>query len=213
MKFSDTCWEFSLAVYNEILKLPFILELAKGSLSLERFNFYIRQDAIYLKEFGRALAVTASKVEDKKHADTFSEFARTAVVVEQELHNSFLEDAAANPSPSCLLYTSYMLKQTALEPAQIGVAAVLPCFWVYREVGDHILTHGNRENNPYQRWINTYGGEEYAAQVDAAIAIFNELAENSAESLKKKMLETYMTSTKMEWLFWNSAYNMEKWSI
>jgi thiaminase/transcriptional activator TenA len=213
MKFSDTCWEFSLAVYDEILKLPFILELEKGSLSNERFNFYIRQDAIYLKEFGRALAVIASKAEDKKHADAFLEFARTAVAVEQELHNSFLADAAANPSPSCLLYTSYMLKQAALEPPQIGVAAVLPCFWVYREVGDHILARGNRENNPYQRWINTYGGEEYAAQVDIAISIFNELAENSAENLKNKMLETYMMSTKMEWLFWDSAYNMEKWSI
>jgi thiaminase/transcriptional activator TenA len=213
MKFSDTCWEFSLPVYNEILKLPFILELIKGSLSKERFNFYIRQDAVYLKEFCRALEIISSKLEDKKHADAFAEFTRAAIAVEQELHNSFLEAAAANPSPSCLLYTSYILKQAALEPARIGVAAVLPCFWVYREVGNHILAHEIKENNPYQRWINTYGGEEYAAQVDLAVSIYDELANNTAEDQKKKMLETYTLSTKMEWLFWNSAYNMEKWSI
>jgi thiaminase/transcriptional activator TenA len=213
MKFSDICWKSSLPVYNEILKLPFILELMQGNLSQERFNFYIQQDAIYLKEFCQALIIISSKSEDKKHAEVFSEFERSAVAVEQELHNSFLEGASPDPSPSCLLYTSYMLKQAALEPVQIGVAAVLPCFWVYREAGNHILAHGNKVNNPYQRWINTYGGDEYSAQVDLAVSVFNELAYDSAESLKKKMLETYMLSTKMEWLFWNSAYNMEKWSI
>ena len=50
------------------------------------------------------------------------------------------------------------------------MAAVLPCYWIYREVGRELLRRGSPEPL-YQRWIDTYGGDEFDRVVEEAIAL------------------------------------------
>ncbi|MGH6943110.1 MAG: thiaminase II, partial [Geminicoccaceae bacterium] len=61
MSFSKHAWQRVAPVYGSILALPFNYELAAGTLSRERFVFYMLQDAQYLTYFARALAVTAAR--------------------------------------------------------------------------------------------------------------------------------------------------------
>ena len=92
-------------------------------------------------------------------------------------------------------------------------AAVLPCFWIYKEVGDYILAHQTKENNPYQTWIDMYAGDEFAKSVERAIRICDELAEKCTEEQQNAMTEAFITCSKMEWMFWDSAYQLEQWKI
>lgn len=117
------------------------------------------------------------------------------------------------PSPVCLLYTSYLWRQLANAPIEVSVAAVLPCFWIYKAVGDYILANQTNEENPYQTWINTYGGDDFSRSVSRAIEICDELAESCTESRQKEMLEAFVVCSKMEYLFWDSAHNLEQWKI
>ena len=117
------------------------------------------------------------------------------------------------PSPACLLYTSYLWRQLANAPIEVSVAAVLPCFWIYKAVGDYILANQTNEENPYQTWINTYGGDDFSRSVSRAIEICDELAESCTESRQKEMLEAFVVCSKMEYLFWDSAHNLEQWKI
>ena len=117
------------------------------------------------------------------------------------------------PSPACLLYTSYLWRQLAIAPIEVSVAAVLPCFWIYKAVGDYILANQTNEENPYQTWINTYGGDDFSRSVSRAIEICDELAESCTESRQKEMLEAFVVCSKMEYLFWDSAHNLEQWKI
>jgi thiaminase/transcriptional activator TenA len=84
---------------------------------------------------------------------------------------------------------------------------------VYKAVGDYIIAQQPVANNPYQAWIDTYSGEEFGLAVQAAIDIYDNLAEHSSQAERDKMLDRFVMCSKMEWMFWNSAYKQEKWLV
>lgn len=202
-------------IFNEITSHPFITELMNGTLPREKFLFYLAQDALYLTDYGRALAGIAAKTKKTAHTAAFLSFAKDAMEVEKELHKSFLGslDALPQMSPANLLYTSYLLRQLSYESTAVAVATVLPCFWIYKAVGDYIALGKVAQNNPYQIWINTYGGEEFGAAADLAMTIGDELAESATAEERKEMTEAFVMCSKLEWMFWDSAYKTEEWAV
>lgn len=217
MEWSKKAWHAMLPVLERIVASPFIQELMSGKLDKEKFAFYIQQDALYLADYGKVLTGIASKLENPAHTASFIGFANDSIAVEKALHETFIHQIEAKDriqaSPSCLLYTSYLMRQFANAPIEVAVAAVLPCFWIYKEVGDYILTHQTKESNPYQSWIDTYGGEDFAKAVKTAISITDELAKACTEKQQQTMLDSFVICSKMEYLFWESAYKQEKWSV
>lgn len=215
MTWSASAWADALGAYNKILEQPFLRELLDGSLPRAKFMFYLRQDALYLAEFGRALAMVAGRLDDLEDSEAFLGFAHDTMLVERALHESYLGSEARSElaaSPSCLLYTSYVHRQMS-GPVEVAMASVLPCFWVYKEVGDYLLGQPAVAANPYQAWIDTYGGEEYAAAVRKCIAICDKAAAKASPDVRRAMTEVYVMGTKMEWMFWDSAYRMEGWPL
>jgi thiaminase (transcriptional activator TenA) len=215
MKWSEQTWQATEPIYNKILELPFLHELMDGSLPSGKFYFYLQQDVIYLSEYGKILAGIASKLDKKEHRNAFLNFADNTIAVELALHASYLKNASPvfyqGPSPSCLLYTGFLSKQLLCYPIETALAAVLPCFWIYQKVGDYIVGHQTKGNNPYQSWIDTYGSEEFADKVKKAITICDEASENSAQ--KEEMTKAFLYASKMEWMFWDSAYRIETWPV
>jgi thiaminase/transcriptional activator TenA len=212
---SAKAWRAIGPVFGKILALPFLDELAKGSLSRERFLFYVAQDALYLEDFGRVLAGLAMKLPKPGHGASFLGFASEAMAVEAELHRSYLGDKPDRPaaSPTCLLYVSCLHRLLAIAPLETALAAVLPCFWIYKETGDYILSQGQVIGNPYQPWIDTYGGEAYAKSVSSALAIADELASRATEELRAQMTEAFVLCSRLEWMFWDSAWRLEEWPV
>lgn len=216
MKWSQQVWDASKPIFDKILKLAFVEELMSGTLPKEKFMFYIQQDALYLADYGRILAAIGARLKKVDHTEAFIHFAGDSVNVEKALHESFLKDSTLEkpePSPSCLLYTSYLYKQLADSPVAVALAAVLPCFWIYKEVGDYILQHQVKDGNPYQDWIDTYSGEDFDKSVQLAISICDEIAEACTEEQRQAMTQAYVMCSRFEWMFWDSAYRMEKWNI
>lgn len=216
MKFTKSLWEEIKPVYKEILDLPFNRELTAGTLDREIFSFYIKQDALYLADFSRALAIAGTKSTSPDELKDFLEFATGAIVVERSLHDSFLEryqtHVDVGKSPACFSYTNFLLATTAVEEYPVIVAALLPCFWIYREVGLHIHERAT-DQNPYQDWIDTYAGEEFSKSVDRAIEITEEAAGKASEATHKRMVKAFVDSTRLEWMFWDSAYRTEEWPV
>ena len=200
--------------------MPFNVELAAGSLPLTVFRHYIVQDAKYLIGFGQALAVAAGKADDPDQIVQLAGAAREAVVVERALHEDYFgrfgldvtEVSSTPQSPACHHYTSFLLATAFREPLPVIAAAVLPCFWVYREVGHHI-TGVAMSDNPYRAWIDTYAGEDFADAVDAMIATTDALAETASASQRTAMHAAFTRAMQLEWMFWDSAYRGEAWAI
>lgn len=215
MNWSEKAWNASESIYNNILGLPFLKELMNGTLHREKFYFYLQQDAIYLSGYSKILAGISTKLTDVKQREAFLSFSSTTMVVESALHESYLKDAPKplykGPSPTCLLYIGFLSKQFLFYAVETALAAVLPCFWIYQKVGDYILTHQTKNNNPYQNWIDIYGSPEFAQDTKKAISICDVAAEKL--SSQDEMTEAFLYASKMEWMFWNSAYHMEKWPV
>lgn len=213
-KWSENAWKAAEGIYNSILQQAFIKELADGSLAEEKFLFYLGQDAHYLNTYCRSLAHVASRLKRNEDVEAFLRFASDGIFVERALHESFLKGKVLPPmSPTCKLYTS-VEEASALDTVSVEAAALLPCFWVYQRVGEHILqTATNLDSNPYARWIETYGDETFAQSTRKAIEICDRLAEEASEEERRRMTEIFITCTRLEWMFWDSAYALEQWKI
>lgn len=206
------------SIFDKITVHPFISELMNGTLPETTFEFYIQQDALYLADFGKILAGIASKLHNPADIQAYLGFATGTIVVEEALHEMFLnlfktEGKVVEKSPTCLLYTGFLHEQLTTQPIEVALAAVLPCFWIYKEVGDYILANQTTKENPYQSWIDTYGGEDFAASVTKAIAITDVMAMNTTPAIQQKMTRAFVKASQLEWMFWDSAYTQESWKI
>jgi thiaminase/transcriptional activator TenA len=219
-QFSRDAWQRILSIYHAILEMPFNWELGEGTLAIERFRHYMIQDAHYLDGFARALALASAKGLNADHVVHLAGAAQAAIIVERSLHAQYFQTfgitpddfAAVEPSPVCEHYVSYLLRIAALEPFEVTLAALLPCFWVYREVGRHIHARAARPN-PYQAWIDTYAGEEFEQAVDAMIELTDSVAEMASESRLEGMHHAFRRAIQLEWMFWESAFRLSTWPI
>lgn len=213
VKWSEQAWQAALPVYQAILELPFVKELTAGTLPHDKFVFYLGQDALYIENYCRVLAHIASRVPTIEMTKAFLDFAADGVAVEQAMHQVFLanEQKAKEMTPSCLLYCSLQNAQQSSDVA-IEAASILPCFWVYLMVGKQIAAVA-KTDNPYHQWIATYSDPAFEKSNDLAIALCDQLAENASEDVRRQMTDIFVKCTKMEWLFWHSAYNKEQWPV
>ncbi len=215
MTWSEQTWNAIEPIYDSILNMSFIRELANGSLPKEKFQFYMAQDSIYLEHFGRALSLIASKARNIDDALAFNSFAQGAIVAENALHSSYFVDFGVNDrgvaEPACHHYIHYLKSMVAFESAEIGMAAVLPCFWIYKKVGDYIYQNQNAKNNPYKKWIDMYAGEEFGESVNSAISICDKAAANTTGEIRSLMTEAFITASRLEYDFWDGAYELRRW--
>src|SRR5437773_10584411 len=151
MRFTADLWRSIEPVYAAILGHPFVAGLTDGSLPRPSFQFYAVQDALYLREFARALSLTAARAPRDEWIIMFNEHAAGSLKVERALHESFFKEfgltpdaVAATPmAPTCLAYTSYLLAVGYGAPYHEAMAAVLPCYWIYWEVGRQLERVGS----------------------------------------------------------------------
>lgn len=219
-RFSTEAWDHNATLYAAIRDMRFNVDLKTGQLDLERFRHYVVQDAHYLIGFGQALALAAAKADEPELLEQFSRAATEAVVVERSLHADYFRRFGIDPAavaatpmtPVCHHYVTFLLASGYREPLAVHAAALLPCFWVYREVGHHILASAAAQN-PYQPWIDTYSGEEFASAVDAMIAATDALADRAGPALHPAMHAAFTRAMQLEWMFWDSADRLAAWPI
>ncbi|WP_025763749.1 thiaminase II [Dyadobacter tibetensis] len=216
MKFTDSLWEENTPIFDKIIAHPFIQELKDGSLKTDQFTFYIYQDSLYLHQFSKALAVTGTKTQEADSLLAFLGFAQNAILVERALHDTYFKEYAINRtdgmSPTAFSYTQYLLATANYSSYAISVAALLPCFWIYQRVGNYIVGE-SAGNNPYQSWIDTYSGEEFAQAVTRMLGLCENLGQQASPEERKEMQVAFTRACQLEYMFWDSAYKMEKWPV
>jgi thiaminase (transcriptional activator TenA) len=217
MRFTDELRAGIAPIYESILAHPFLQELTDGSLSRESFVFYMKQDALYLQDFSRALAIAGARSTNADDMQAFYSFASSVIVVERALHEGYFKEFGATlevePAPACFAYTQFLIATASAGSYAEAVAALLPCFWIYRDVGNDIYrrAEGGLASNPYARWIETYAGEDFDASVTRAIAITESVAQSASAEDRACMVRAFERSARLEWMFWDSAYRLEAW--
>jgi len=218
--FTGELWQGSAGIYEAILAHPFLDGLADGSLPNKAFAYYVIQDSLYLRQYGHTLAAIASRAPDAHATEMFARHFIGVVAVEQQLHDSLLSDLGIDPAivegaemaPTTLAFTSYLLATTRGGSYAEGVGAVLPCYWIYWEVGKELLRRGSPDPR-FQRWIDTYSGEDYGEYVREVLDLTNRLAVDLSADERARLHRNFRTASRYEWMFWDMGYRMERWPL
>ena len=188
---------------------------------MERFSYFILQDYVYLLDFAQVLCLGGAKSSDLQTLEMFCHHALGAVEVERSFHATFaknlglsraqLEHVAKGPATQA--YINHL--QSTARGGTLGetVAAVLPCYWIYGEVGRRL--YKNRPNRPkiYRQWIEMYASSEFWQLVREQIHLIDHLGAAASRSEKQCMADNFILSCRYEWLFWEQAYRQEKWPV
>ncbi len=174
----------------------------------------------YLREYARALSLAGVRSRDEGALVMFCEHSAGAIAVERSLHESFLEDLGVardeaeetEASPTTLAYTSFLLRTAALGDYPEVLGAVLPCYWIYREIGKALIERGS-PNPRYQKWIDTYGGEEFGSLVEAVLDLTDGACKDLNLSQKTRVTKAFVITARYEWMFWDAAWRLEGWPV
>jgi len=220
MSFTQELWRSIEPIYAAILRHPFVGGLTDGSLPRESFRFYAVQDALYLREFARALSLAAARAPEDEWIIMFNEHAAGALKVERALHESFFKEFGLSPAdvsatplaPTNLAYTSYLLAVAYGAPFYEAIAALLPCYWIYWEVGKALERHGSPEPL-YRRWIGTYASEEFGGVVRGVLEATEAVASRLGAAERQAMGRHFLTTSRYEWMFWEMGFQRETWPL
>lgn len=167
---TQALWDGAAGVWHRITELPFIKQLGNGTLAPEDFTFYQDQDAQYLRSYSKALAMLAVKAPDPDAQAFWAAGAAECLTVESSLHVAWLgaDYHTQGPSGVTRAYTDFLTATALTQDYAVGVAAVLPCYWLYAEVGRVLASH-NHDSHPYHAWLSMYSGSDFEAATSVAI--------------------------------------------
>lgn len=200
--------------WTDYTRHAFVRGIADGTLPLESFQHYLRQDYLFLIHFARAYALAAFKSDNLEDLRNAARGVMKIVSTEMSLHVQFctawgLDEAAMAATPeshATMAYTRYVLERGMAGDLLELYAALAPCSIGYGEIGWALLADPatKREGNPYLPWIETYGGEHYQTNVAANSArnLDHLFATRGGENRFDGLVRTFRGATRLETNFW-----------
>jgi thiaminase/transcriptional activator TenA len=211
MSWTKDVWAESAKIFEGIKGLPFIKELADGSLDPSRFDRYIAQDEVYIGNYGRQMFLLADMMTDPAQQEMFRAFAQTGIDGEKAMHELLIArfgiDTEVKASTVTSTYNDHTQSAIDSGSKEVALAAMLPCMWIYNEVGLYIRSIASLEGNPYKEWVLEYGNEEFTEGVNAVLALADEWAAAVDEDTRAKMTYAYLEAALYEYAFWDYGYN------
>lgn len=207
-------------VLGAVLAHPFLAGLADGTLDRRAFEHFVVQDSHYLRDYARALLVVGARAPSAADAAMLARHASGAVEAELSLHAGLLGELGLAPdvvartpvAPTTLAYTSYLLATASNSDFADGLAAVLPCYWIYAEVGRALVACGSPDPL-YRRWIDAYADPSFAGVVAGVLALVDRVGAGLTSPQERSARAHLLTTSRYEWMFWDAAYRREVWPL
>jgi len=220
-KFTVQLRQRSERIWKRIEDHALLQELHAGTLPMNRFTFFILQDDVYLLDFAQVLCLGGAKSPDLKTLELFCRHALGAVEVERSFHASFGKSLglsakqldAVPKGPITQASISHL--QSVARGGSLAelVAAALPCYWIYGEVGRRLYRNRPRKPKIYREWIETYASEAFWRPVREQIHLMDELGAAANRAEKTRLTEYFVLSSRYEFMFWEQAYRVESWPL
>lgn len=214
MSFSTTLRDDAADLWAAQLEHPFVLGVGDGSLPEAAFRHYVRQDYVFLIDYGRLLALGAARAPRLEWMRRFAALARSVLETEMDLHREFaagwgvslrdLEAEAATPATRA--YCDFLLRTAAIGDFAELAAALLPCMWSYAEIGERLRDAGLPDHAGYAQWIEMYASPEFAELASWCRELVDAAAEEVGEAGHERMRAAFRASVAHEISFWESAW-------
>jgi thiaminase/transcriptional activator TenA len=200
---------------------PFVRGIGDGTLTLDRFQFWLRQDYVFLIEYSRLLALAAARSPDLETMTRFATLLKETVDTEMRLHRSYAAEFDISPkdleqeppAPVTRAYADFLLRGAATGHFGELAAALLPCMWAFSEIGQRLAAQPLHSENRYAKWIATYSSREFAELAEWCRALLDRLSGDLPERDLQRLETAFLTSSRYEWQFWEMAWKMERWPV
>jgi thiaminase/transcriptional activator TenA len=201
-RWSESAFEAVADIMHSIEQYEFIQKMLDGTLLQEQFVRYLQQDKIYLKEYSRDLYAVADMMVDKAEGDFFRATAEEGMESENAMQAMLSERFGIHgetlPVATTLRYTRFLRHYTDTLDVPVVLAAVLPCYWVYNEVGKYLVAQQITPDNPYKEWIQTYGSPEMDEATNYVVGLIDRLAENCTPEKQALMRRVFAEGCALE---------------
>ncbi|MFP3951514.1 MAG: thiaminase II [Candidatus Bathyarchaeia archaeon] len=221
-KFTELLRTKADSIWNTILNHQFLVDMSEGTLPLERFRYYVRQDYVYLIEFARCLSLAVAKTDDTEIMRALVSLLEGCLTVEMDMLSDLAKKISlskkdlvkSQASPTSKGYTRHLLYIAYSGTLGEIIASLLPCMWTYQDIGESLIhSDAMKDKKVYFGWAKTYTSSEYIELVDGYKELTNRFFSQSGKYVREKMKDHFMASIRYEYMFWDMAYTMEEWPV
>nr|WP_326172191.1 thiaminase II [uncultured Oscillibacter sp.] len=215
MTVSQRLREAARPIWDRCLTHPFVTGIGDGTLPVEKFQYFMLQDYLYLFDYARVFALGVVKARDAALMRTFAQNVDAILGGEMKIHRAYMarlgiseeQVLAVQPALDNLSYTHYMLSVAERGSPMEIVAAILACSWSYAEIGQALAgIPGAAEHPFYGEWIRGYASEDYTAANQALIELTDRLTAGAAEAELAYLTGIFVNCSRYELGFWDMAW-------
>jgi thiaminase/transcriptional activator TenA len=218
--FSDELRAAAADVWEAQHRHPFVRGIGTGTLELERFQAWVRQDYLFLIEYARMLSLGAGRAPDLEAMTRLAELAHSVLATEMSLHRSYCAEigiserelAAEEMLPTTQGYTDFLVRVAAQGEFSEFAAALLPCMWGYCEVGERLAAQGRPGVERYDKWIDMYSSREFSDLARWCRELVDRIGPEATGTARNRMHRSFLVSSRYELAFWEMAWRGERWA-
>jgi len=193
---------------------PFVRGIGDGSLDANRFGFWLRQDYLFLIDYGRLFAAAVLRAPDLDAMARFAALLHETLTREMNLHRTQVAGfgiTAADleretKAPTTQGYTDFLLRTATIGDYAELLGALLPCMWGYSEIGIRLAECGLPNDERYRAWIDVYADPEFAELAHWCRELTDEACAGLPERSLARAEAAFLTSSRYELAFWEMAW-------
>jgi len=205
--------------WSEYVNHKFVLQMQDGTLPIECFQYYIKQDYLFLNQFARANALACYKTEDNELMKEGTQIIAEIVGVEKDLHQTYCASwGISKPdldktveANATLAYTRYVLEQGLSGDILDLRVALSPCVCGYGEIGLTLAQDSKtkKDGNPFKSWIDMYASEWYQTGVKRAQEQLDYLLKMRGDSNERfqHLVKIFKQAVQLESNFWEMGFS------
>lgn len=219
--FSQRLREVADPIWQAQLDHSFVRGIGDGTLDIERFKYWVRQDYLFLIDYARLFAIASARSPDLQAMTRFAGLARETLEVEMDLHRSYAAEFGISAAdlesgkkmPATQGYTDFLLRTATLGGYPETYAALLPCMWAFNEIGLALAAGPQPADARYAKWIEMYAAPEFGELAQWCRALVDRTAEDLSPATLRRMESAFVTSSRYELLFWEAAWQQQTWPV
>jgi thiaminase/transcriptional activator TenA len=219
LKPTEELFRSAKPIWDAELRHPFVVGLGDGSLDVEKFERWVLQDYLYLKEFARVFAWAVAKANELAAMGWYAKVLDLTLNTEMSLHRSYAERFGLTAAqleqqemwPTTRAYTDFLVRVSAEGDMLDLLAALLPCAWGYVYVAQHLAKVKLPADERYADWITQYASDEFSEAADWLREELDRLAVGITPEKMKRLTELFVLSSRYEWQFWEMCWGGEQW--
>jgi thiaminase/transcriptional activator TenA len=220
-RFTDVLREKAEPVWRAQHEHPFVRGIGDGTLDVERFAHWVRQDYRFLIEYCRLFGLAAARAPDLDTLGRFADLLQATARTEMDLHRAYAREFGISEAdlerepmaPTTRAYTDFLLRVAATGDFAELAAALLPCMWGFAEIALALRARGLPSEPRYAKWVEMYADPAFVALSDWCRELVDRLADGAGEGGRRRIEEAFVTSSRYEYLFWEMAWRRETWPV